>query len=35
MGENAEVYAPQTNPNGLIKCTVGRSSASEQVKGKL
>lgn len=33
-GENAEVYAPQTNPNGLIKCTVGRSSP-DQVKGKL
>ncbi|KAL4897820.1 hypothetical protein BDV59DRAFT_168603 [Aspergillus ambiguus] len=25
-GKNAEVYAPQTNPNGLIKCTVGRTS---------
>lgn len=33
-GENAEVYAPQTNPNGLIKCTVDRSSPG-QVKGKL
>lgn len=33
-GENAEVYAPQTNPNGLIKCTVSRSSP-DQVKGKL
>ncbi|KAH1416267.1 hypothetical protein KXV70_005869 [Aspergillus fumigatus] len=26
LGKDAEVYAPQTNPNGLIKCTVGRSS---------
>ncbi|KAL5359815.1 hypothetical protein BJX96DRAFT_62562 [Aspergillus floccosus] len=25
-GKNAEVFAPQTNPNGLIKCTVGRTS---------
>ncbi|KAI9038454.1 urate oxidase [Aspergillus affinis] len=25
-GKNAEVFAPQTDPNGLIKCTVGRSS---------
>jgi len=24
-GKNAEVYAPQSNPNGLIKCTVARS----------
>ncbi|KAJ5542351.1 hypothetical protein N7535_004771 [Penicillium sp. DV-2018c] len=24
-GKDAEVYAPQTNPNGLIKCTVARS----------
>ena len=23
-GKDAEVYAPQTNPNGLIKCTVSR-----------
>lgn len=23
-GKDAEVYAPQSNPNGLIKCTVGR-----------
>ncbi|PLB48039.1 urate oxidase UaZ [Aspergillus steynii IBT 23096] len=30
-GKNAEVFAPQTDPNGLIKCTVGRSS----VKPKL
>lgn len=26
-GENAEVYAPQSNPNGLIKCRVGRARA--------
>ncbi|BDD58193.1 hypothetical protein MAP00_003491 [Monascus purpureus] len=25
-GKDAEVYVPQTNPNGLIKCTVARSS---------
>ncbi|CAG8070051.1 unnamed protein product [Penicillium salamii] len=25
-GKDAEVYAPQSNPNGLIKCTVGRAS---------
>ncbi|KAE8146100.1 hypothetical protein BDV25DRAFT_163124 [Aspergillus avenaceus] len=25
-GKNAEVYAPQSDPNGLIKCSVGRSS---------
>ena len=24
-GKDAEVYAPQTDPNGLIKCTVARS----------
>ncbi|KAJ5814397.1 uncharacterized protein N7503_001147, partial [Penicillium pulvis] len=24
-GKDAEVYAPQSNPNGLIKCTVGRA----------
>ncbi|KAJ5474383.1 hypothetical protein N7475_003949 [Penicillium sp. IBT 31633x] len=24
-GKDAEVYAPQSNPNGLIKCTVARS----------
>jgi len=24
-GENAEVYAPQSGPNGLIQCTVARS----------
>ncbi|KAI9673407.1 MAG: hypothetical protein M1817_002869 [Caeruleum heppii] len=26
-GQDAEVYAPQTNPNGLIQCTVARDSA--------
>ncbi|KAI9893755.1 MAG: hypothetical protein M1814_005971 [Vezdaea aestivalis] len=25
-GKDAEVYAPQSNPNGLIKCTVSRGS---------
>jgi len=24
-GKNAEVYAPQSGPNGLIKCTVSRA----------
>jgi len=23
-GEDAEVYVPQSNPNGLIKCEVSR-----------
>ncbi|KOS21188.1 Uricase [Escovopsis weberi] len=26
-GKNAEVYVPQTNPNGLIKCEVARGDA--------
>lgn len=26
-GKNAEVYAPQSSPNGLIKCTVSRNKA--------
>lgn len=26
-GKNAEVYAPQSNPNGLIKCTVSRQTS--------
>jgi urate oxidase len=30
-GKDAEVYAPQSDPNGLIKCTVSRDS----IKGKL
>lgn len=28
-GENAEVYAPQTTPNGLIKCRVTRSDKAK------
>ncbi|KAL4935841.1 uricase [Aspergillus oleicola] len=28
-GKDAEVFVPQTNPNGLIKCTVGRSSKAK------
>ncbi|PLN79719.1 uricase [Aspergillus taichungensis] len=28
-GKNAQVYAPQSDPNGLIKCTVGRSSKAK------
>ncbi|KAI5852932.1 hypothetical protein DFP73DRAFT_469578 [Morchella snyderi] len=28
-GKDAEVYAPQSNPNGLIKCTVSRPGASK------
>ncbi|XRM39303.1 hypothetical protein ABZX51_002661 [Aspergillus tubingensis] len=28
-GKDAEVYAPQTNPNGLIKCTVGRNTKAK------
>lgn len=27
-GKDAEVYAPQSNPNGLIKCTVSRPNPS-------
>ncbi|KAL4965599.1 urate oxidase [Aspergillus stella-maris] len=27
--KDAEVFVPQTNPNGLIKCTVGRSSKAK------
>ncbi|KAI9934675.1 hypothetical protein ASPWEDRAFT_53801 [Aspergillus wentii DTO 134E9] len=34
-GRDAEVYAPQTNPNGLIKCTVGRPKSTLQAKAKL
>ena len=26
-GKDAEVYAPQSGPNGLIKCTVSRQGA--------
>ncbi|KAL4927595.1 urate oxidase [Aspergillus undulatus] len=28
-GKDAEVFVPQTNPNGLIKCTVGRASKAK------
>ncbi|PYH47550.1 urate oxidase [Aspergillus saccharolyticus JOP 1030-1] len=28
-GKDAEVYAPQSGPNGLIKCTVGRKSKAK------
>jgi urate oxidase len=28
-GPDAEVYAPQSDPNGLIKCTVGRDNRSK------
>ncbi|RMJ24107.1 hypothetical protein PHISP_05035 [Aspergillus sp. HF37] len=34
-GKNAEVYAPQSNPNGLIKCTVSRPSSKRQITSKL
>ncbi len=27
-GEDAEVYVPQSNPNGLIKCEVSREYVS-------
>ena len=27
-GEDAEVYAPQSDPNGLIKCTVTRGKGA-------
>ncbi|CAL5869625.1 uncharacterized protein PFLUO_LOCUS3855 [Penicillium psychrofluorescens] len=30
-GKDAEVYAPQSNPNGLIKCTVGRSGGKPKL----
>lgn len=28
-GKDAEVYAPQSNPNGLIKCTVSRNQSAK------
>lgn len=34
-GKDAEVFVPQTNPNGLIKCTVGRSDGLWNSKAKL
>ncbi|KAI9755624.1 MAG: prephenate dehydrogenase (NADP(+)) [Chaenotheca gracillima] len=30
-GKDAEVYAPQSNPNGLIQCTVTRSQKSSKL----
>ncbi|KAJ5907567.1 Uricase [Penicillium taxi] len=30
-GKDAEVYAPQSNPNGLIKCTIGRAGAKAKL----
>lgn len=30
-GKDAEVYAPQSDPNGLIKCTVSRTGASSKI----
>jgi len=30
-GKDAEVYAPQSNPNGLIQCTVTRKGAKAQL----
>jgi len=30
-GKDAEVYAPQSNPNGLIKCTVGRANSKARL----
>ncbi|KAJ5805043.1 hypothetical protein N7474_010930 [Penicillium riverlandense] len=30
-GKDAEVYAPQSNPNGLIKCTVARSGGKPKL----
>ncbi|KAF2487915.1 hypothetical protein BDY17DRAFT_289948 [Neohortaea acidophila] len=30
-GKDAEVYAPQSDPNGLIKCTVTRPSAAAKI----
>ncbi|TGZ80633.1 uricase [Ascodesmis nigricans] len=31
-GKDAEVYAPQSNPNGLIKCTVSRQGVAPKAK---
>ncbi|KAI5291332.1 hypothetical protein KEM52_000205 [Ascosphaera acerosa] len=30
-GKNAEVYVPQTNPNGLIKCSVARGAGKPKL----
>ncbi|OJD22303.1 uricase [Blastomyces percursus] len=34
-GKDAEVYAPQSGPNGLIKCTVGRAGVNRRDTPKL
>ncbi|KAL3474838.1 hypothetical protein BJX99DRAFT_247902 [Aspergillus californicus] len=34
-GKDAEVFVPQSNPNGLIKCTVGRADGLWKAKAKL
>ncbi|KLJ09248.1 urate oxidase [Blastomyces silverae] len=34
-GKDAEVYAPQSGPNGLIKCTVGRAGLNRRETPKL
>lgn len=31
-GKDAEVYAPQSNPNGLIKCTVSRPNITANTR---
>jgi len=30
-GKDAEVFAPQSNPNGLIQCTVSRKGAKAKL----
>lgn len=30
-GKDAEVYAPQSGPNGLIKCTVSRDEVTSRL----
>lgn len=30
-GADAEVYAPQSDPNGLIQCTIARRGASPKL----
>lgn len=34
-GKNAEVYAPQSNPNGLIQCSVSRDASPRHLTSKL
>ncbi|KAL3467034.1 hypothetical protein BJX64DRAFT_248719 [Aspergillus heterothallicus] len=34
-GKDAEVYVPQSGPNGLIKCTIGRKDSLWKAKAKL